>query len=243
MTLLCAGDLHGDQDALARFAFEVTHASYDAGVHAGELIDENPTAGEAVAMGLASAQDFENRYNSSLTLEDLDRQIARVEQMRHDPGSVLVRALLAKRSAFTQVLQATGKPVFFVLGNHDPVDWPSTGFLVNVHGRRATLGRIGIVGYLYTPMERSEDEIADDPDVLSPLVAGDTVLVTHSPPYSVLDRTKTGAHIGSRAIYEFIKRRRPRLHVFGHVHESAGRHGLCLNASYFANYRFYRARL
>ncbi|MDR5683679.1 MAG: metallophosphoesterase [Armatimonadota bacterium] len=48
------------------------------------------------------------------------------------------------------------------------------------------------------------------------------VLVVHEPPYGVLDRTRTGQHIGSRSVRDFVLRLRPRLVVCGHVHESPG---------------------
>ncbi len=49
------------------------------------------------------------------------------------------------------------------------------------------------------------------------------VLLTHVPPHHTsLDRTRSGQHIGSTAVREFIVRRRPALAVCGHVHESPG---------------------
>lgn len=50
------------------------------------------------------------------------------------------------------------------------------------------------------------------------------ILITHSPAYSVLDKVIGGYSVGSGALYNWIKYvERPRLHVFGHVHEAYGK--------------------
>ena len=58
------------------------------------------------------------------------------------------------------------------------------------------------------------------------LIPGDTdILVTHSPPYSILDRGGEYNHqLGSVALYnEYrLKRISPKIHVFGHIHEAQG---------------------
>jgi len=49
------------------------------------------------------------------------------------------------------------------------------------------------------------------------------VLVTHGPPYGILDTTFTGLHVGSETLLkETMSRIRPRFHVFGHIHEAYG---------------------
>lgn len=50
------------------------------------------------------------------------------------------------------------------------------------------------------------------------------VLVTHGPPFGVLDRTESGLWVGCEELRTAIDRARPRLHVFGHIHEGAGLH-------------------
>jgi len=49
------------------------------------------------------------------------------------------------------------------------------------------------------------------------------VLITHGPPMGILDRTARGEHVGCEELLAAVARVRPRLHVFGHIHESAGR--------------------
>ncbi len=49
------------------------------------------------------------------------------------------------------------------------------------------------------------------------------VLVTHGPPYSVLDDASAyNAGLGCHDLLAAVKRLKPRLHVFGHIHGGAG---------------------
>jgi predicted phosphodiesterase len=49
------------------------------------------------------------------------------------------------------------------------------------------------------------------------------VLITHGPPHGVLDRTWDGRVVGCEALREAVTARvKPRLHVFGHIHEGYG---------------------
>lgn len=48
------------------------------------------------------------------------------------------------------------------------------------------------------------------------------VLVTHGPPKGVLDRTSRGRGVGDGTLMCRVDELRPRVHCFGHVHESYG---------------------
>ncbi len=53
------------------------------------------------------------------------------------------------------------------------------------------------------------------------------ILVTHGPPAGILDFTVDGRHAGSTSLLtEIIQRVKPRLHLFGHIHEG---YGICDN--------------
>lgn len=72
------------------------------------------------------------------------------------------------------------------------------------------------------------------------------ILVTHSPAYGILDQTESGLSVGSKSLLmEMTNRIKPKLHVFGHIHEQGGRrlvykrpgygtenNTLCINASH-----------
>jgi predicted phosphohydrolase len=49
------------------------------------------------------------------------------------------------------------------------------------------------------------------------------ILVTHGPPYGILDRSPGSTdHVGCPQLLEAVRRIKPKLHIFGHVH---GAHG------------------
>ncbi|MDH3710280.1 MAG: metallophosphoesterase family protein [Cyclobacteriaceae bacterium] len=48
------------------------------------------------------------------------------------------------------------------------------------------------------------------------------ILVSHSPPFGVLDISSGGQHLGSTAVLQTMQSRSPRLLVCGHIHESCG---------------------
>jgi Icc-related predicted phosphoesterase len=70
--------------------------------------------------------------------------------------------------------------------------------------------------------ERRSPTIADALEELAGMTPiGETVLVLHSPPRdTACDVTRSRAHVGSRAIRDFVERRQPPLVLSGHIHES-----------------------
>jgi Icc-related predicted phosphoesterase len=54
------------------------------------------------------------------------------------------------------------------------------------------------------------------PDVLD-------VLITHGPPFGILDQVAPdGEHLGCAELLESVEQKRPRVHLFGHIHGGAG---------------------
>lgn len=63
----------------------------------------------------------------------------------------------------------------------------------------------------------------------SMIPSGIDILVTHTPPHGIRDRCKTGEFCGCEDLRrEVCERIRPRLHVFGHIHEGYGKSLLLL---------------
>lgn len=49
------------------------------------------------------------------------------------------------------------------------------------------------------------------------------VLITHGPPYGILDQTAPGeAHLGCEELLHAIEQKKPKVHLFGHIHGGAG---------------------
>jgi Icc-related predicted phosphoesterase len=66
------------------------------------------------------------------------------------------------------------------------------------------------------------------------------VLISHGPPYSILDRCDNGAHgfgsVGDLELLGAVERVRPKLHVFGHIHDGYGQTNLYgVNGTTFVN--------
>ncbi|MBK8255839.1 MAG: metallophosphatase domain-containing protein [Polyangiaceae bacterium] len=61
-------------------------------------------------------------------------------------------------------------------------------------------------------------------EVWAHIPVGVDVLITHGPPFGILDRTVSNQAVGCEELRKAIDRVRPRLHVFGHIHEGAGSH-------------------
>ncbi len=59
--------------------------------------------------------------------------------------------------------------------------------------------------------------------VWAEIPVGVDVLITHGPPAGILDQNHAGIACGCRDLLDRVFVVKPRLHVFGHIHESAGR--------------------
>lgn len=49
------------------------------------------------------------------------------------------------------------------------------------------------------------------------------ILITHTPPYDILDKASNGALLGSPSLLKQVERIKPELHVFGHLHDNFGK--------------------
>jgi predicted phosphodiesterase len=68
----------------------------------------------------------------------------------------------------------------------------------------------------------SEDGIVSVAKTPVPDWPGVDLMITHGPPYGVLDTCKKGTNAGCENLSRALGRARPRLHCFGHVHEGYG---------------------
>lgn len=59
------------------------------------------------------------------------------------------------------------------------------------------------------------------------------IMLTHGPPLGILDQVVHGDHVGCEHLLQACTRAKPRLHVFGHIHEGFGamRHNWAANTS------------
>jgi uncharacterized protein len=122
-------------------------------------------------------------------------------------------------------------PTILVPGNNETVDalrdaaagWPAATVL---HGEGATIDGVKFfglgAGVPTTPwgwsFDLSEEEAAE---MIAPASPG-SVFVLHSPPYGHCDGGDPDTHFGSKVLLAAIEEKRPRLVVFGHIHEAWG---------------------
>ncbi|UCD79061.1 MAG: metallophosphoesterase family protein [Desulfobacterales bacterium] len=102
--------------------------------------------------------------------------------------------------------------------------WQSAHVL---HGSRLTIDGVAFFGLgggiPITPFGSwSYDFTEDEAFELLHDCPSDCILVSHSPPKGVLDRSSDGRSLGSQAVGETIKTRKPKLVVCGHIHGSSG---------------------
>lgn len=139
--------------------------------------------------------------------------------------------------AAADVLRRVRRASENVLAVHGNCDRPEVADFLDeegagIHGVHAVVEGVaflGLGGSLpapgHTPSEYSEEELgellrraADGLDAALPWV-----LVSHQPPAdTAVDRVRTGEHVGSRSVREFIAEREPLVCFSGHIHESDG---------------------
>ena len=56
------------------------------------------------------------------------------------------------------------------------------------------------------------------------MIPSDTnLLITHGPPYGILDQTNRGEKTGCKDLFNKVKEIKPKVHAFGHIHEGYGK--------------------
>lgn len=95
----------------------------------------------------------------------------------------------------------------------------------------AEVAGLKVWGSPITPWNHNMSFNEQDPAKLAALWAqipeGIDILITHGPPFGILDKAFDGVRSGDQALFDRLKDlgrdgEAPRLHVFGHVHPSAG---------------------
>ncbi len=237
MNILVTSDLHGNMDAFKTFS-EMIKKKYDYGIIAGDLLEDSITLNEMQnALSLEPDDLLEELFDPYDTIEDLED---RVVEYKLNPDSLLSKTLQVKENDYRSVLNSALKTIFVLRGNHDRSKWESRENLFNINLKRFEIKSYNVVGFEYTRLfttEKQEEELIRP---LYELVDTKTILVTHAPAYNMLDRNYRGIPIGSKPIAKLVQRCCPAVHVFGHVHDSAGIHENFANVSFPKRKRFYK---
>lgn len=131
----------------------------------------------------------------------------------------------------TWLMAAPARHIVMTPGNHDGFTEQNLDILRRLPGHLLVDEGVMLDGKMFwgspwTPTFFNWWYMKDDPDLKwhwAKIPHGVDVLVTHGPPWGILDETKRGARVGSTT----LRRRLPtlerlKLHVFGHIHESYG---------------------
>ena len=81
------------------------------------------------------------------------------------------------------------------------------------------LTRARNVSYRANSFSKSQERLQEE---FSKCPNDTDVLITHSPPYGILDRHKKGHRMGSIELWKTVQRVLPSIHIFGHCHDDAG---------------------
>jgi len=189
-------------------------------------------------MRMLAAADLHGAHDTYAWLVELARQraadvlVLAGDLLGGSPDLPVEEAQAEDARLILELLDPCPCPVLFVMGNDDLLELPSrSDRTVSIHGRRWSLGPHNFVGYQYSlpfmagVFEKPDHEIEADLDALAPLVDEHTILVTHSPAFGILDRGILNRRAGSHAILDFVRTRRPRAHIHGHIHQCVGRQG------------------
>jgi len=122
-------------------------------------------------------------------------------------------------------------PTILVPGNNETLDalraaaggWEAATVL---HGEGMTVDGVEFfglgAGVPTTPWDWSFDLSEEEATAMIAPAPEDSVLVLHSPPYGHCDGGDPDTHFGSKALLAAVEEKRPRLVVFGHIHEAWG---------------------
>ncbi len=170
-----------------------------------------------------------HNYQSKIKIPDSDILI--------HAGDATGRGSIPEVSAFLNWLsQQSAKHKIYVSGNHDFLferdpslsrmllsEYPSVTYLkdslIDIMGLK-------IFGSPWTPRFYDWAFNADEAkltEVWSAIPSNIDILITHGPPYQILDKTEEEDNVGCKILlHEIQSRVRPRYHVFGHIHEGYG---------------------
>jgi uncharacterized protein len=191
----------------------------------------------------AGRRQLETNTMRILAFSDLHRDIAQAEHIVAEShavdivvgaGDFATKGIGLDDTLF--ILRRLNVPFVLVPGNHEDLaelrtacsNWPVTHVL---HGNSVQINGINFFGLGYgsgvvnpEPWNRALDELGAAK--LLKDCPTNAVLVSHSPPFGVVDQQKDGRHDGSIALHETILRVQPKITFCGHVHNSWGQSGI-----------------
>jgi len=126
---------------------------------------------------------------------------------------------------------ADGRDVVVIPGNHDLLLQQNDEFMewlpiTYLRDRTVVIDGLVIHGMPWTPPFFNWAFMAEEPEIAERMALvpdNVNVLITHGPPYGILDHLKTAGNVGSKALSKELPRFKDlKLCVSGHIHETRG---------------------
>lgn len=235
MRFLSFGDLNGRSDIIKKL-LHLNLDKYDFLLYTGDTPD--PTV-------------FKHLRESKVK-KGIDHQTDIEQELIKDttPEAALQKALQEVKD-ICHLLEKIPVPVYGVLGNADLtyyqqfINWPFN----LLHNQITKINNYDFIGYDGRPLYQFETENRNERAFAEAEIKSDltslfskvnpkkTVLVTHAPPYMILDQVDEKmrqyavgtygekaqeGHIGSTGLKSIVETYKPLLHIFSHIHEAAG---------------------
>lgn len=167
----------------------------------------------------------------------------RLDKLEIPPGDVLVFAGdwsqsngsimdAIKFAAFVKKVPCKHKII--IAGNHDFCAQSESSIVKQVFSEAGAIylqdngceiGRIKFYGTPWCPEFMNWAFMKPDYDltyVFKKIPTDTDVLITHTPPYGILDKIENRESVGSHALEETLRRVKPAIHIFGHIHNGYG---------------------
>lgn len=222
--ILFTSDIHGKIEGFWQFAKLLKSNKYKFGILGGDLLDE--WLSDELVMQLTGC-------TSDDLLEEIGSENEDIIALWHENKAIEFqdKALKLKIEEIQKILGQAHKPVYYILGNHDRVEWFETNRIINIHLKRVDLGEYNLVGYRWTSLERNSKELSEDLERLNSLIDEHTIFVSHSPPTGKLDGlVEWGTGYGLDILNMLDVR--PYLYLVGHVHSLTGQKENVINGAW-----------
>ena len=127
-----------------------------------------------------------------------------------------------------KILSRFTKETYFIPGNCDPKDisQKNSDVIKDVHGKAFEIDGLKFAAFggsnptiFDTPCELQEDDITKRLEAIS---SEGMILMTHAPPYGILDHIPNGMSVGSPAVAKIVEDFKPLVALSGHIHEDIG---------------------
>ncbi len=166
-----------------------------------------------------------------LLLADLHSEEEVLDRLRNVAGryDLVVIAGDLEGEDYSRRLLGISRSIQWIPGNMDEKDSCEKNPESCIHKKEVHLGGgLKIIGFGFssptpfgTPGELSEEEIYEGMKGLN--IDKNTILVTHVPPYGILDEVGEGVHAGSKSLRRIMEEKKPRILACGHVHQAEGK--------------------